>query len=221
MNVPPGSPSNRQAMPPDRPDPSKMNVRQESARRSDVRGAQSRPPAGPGEAARAEELRSRLPVQGSQTRDVSATLLKAMDLALQSEMFNRPRSYALKRLIGQLDLIRPYITTQASIDDIGMRDLRKHTEKALRLLRKVVHEEFSGMSLRAAASGVGKGSEEFDSEEQALFNRERQLRSQWNDLLGQSPKIVPEQEEAIGPLVDQLGALKSFWQKWLVPPRND
>jgi hypothetical protein len=220
MNVPSGSPSNRQAMPPDRPDPNTMNVRQESVRRPDVRGARSRPPAGLGEAARAEELRSRLPVQGSQTRDVITTLLKAMDVALQSEMFNRPRNYALKRLIEQLDLIRPYITTQPDIDDIAMRDLRKHTEKALLLLRKVVYEEFVGMSLRAAVSGVGKGSEEFDSEEQALLNRERELRSQWNELLGQSPKIMPELEEAIGPLVNQLGALTTFWNKWLVP-RND
>lgn len=221
MNVPPCSPSNGQAMPPDRPDPNTMNVRRESARRSDVPGGQSRPPARPGEAARAEELRSRLPAQSLQPREVNVTLLKAIRTALQSGMLVPERSYTLRRLMKQLDRIDTLISPPPGIGSSRMRDLPGPTEKALLLLRKVVSEEFTQMHLRAQVSGIGKGSEEFAFEEDALFNRKLELRRQWNELPRQDPKAAPEPGEAIGPLVDQLGALTSFWQKWLAPTRND
>jgi hypothetical protein len=219
MNVPPSSSSGWQSTPPDRPHPNECTKGERSA--AGCTRGESRPPAGTGEAARANELRSRLPAQGAQLRDVCVTLLEAMQTALDSGMLDPARSYALRRLIKQLDLIDTLINSPPGIGRSRMRDSPRHTEKALSLLREVVAEELIRMTLRADVTGIGKGSEEFASEKSGLSNRERELRRQWNELPRGSPKVAPKPEEAIGPLVDQLSALTSFWKKWLAPLHND
>src|SRR5687767_2501710 len=98
MNVSPGCSPGWQAMPTDRPCPDATTSRQQSAQQPQERGGKSLSAASPGEAARAEALRSRLATQGPQPRDVNTMLLEAVQTALESGMLDLGRSYTLRRL---------------------------------------------------------------------------------------------------------------------------